>query len=138
MSQEDPDEEDPDGLRVYALRLSPRAVQDIREIALTLADLSRDPVAGERWGEGLYLELSRLATLPRRFAVAERETRLFGLEMRRMVYRRSAPSVAVSVLFTVSEAGEDGPSVAVLHIRHGGRRPMTRAEARGVLAGLGE
>lgn len=118
----------------YAVRLSPRAQKDVEEAALRLADLTQDPDTGEQWSQGLYLEISKLATLPRRYAVIARETRLFGQEMRRLVYRLSASSVAYLVLFSVAEEGEDGPTVTILHVRHGGRKPLTRAEAQQILA----
>ena len=51
-----------------------------------------------------------------------------------MVYRRSAVSVAYLVFFSVTDEGEDGPTVSVIHIRHGSRKPMTRAETRQILA----
>jgi len=125
---------DADDVPAYALRVSPQAQRDIMEAASRLASLAQDPEAGERWGDALYDELAKLATLPRRVAVAERETRLFGQQMRQMVYRQSASSAAYLVFFSLTEEGEDGPTLNVVHIRHGGRKPLTRAEARQILA----
>lgn len=118
----------------YALRLSPQAQGDIMEVALRLASLTQNPEAGERWGESLYVELSKLATLPRRLAIVERETRLFQQQTRQMVYRQSASSSAYLVFYSITEEGEEGPNLNVIHIRHGSRKPLTRAEARQILA----
>ncbi len=125
--------QDAEDVPSYALRLSPQAQRDIMEAAVRLASLTQDPEAGERWGEALYAELSKLATLPRRLAVAERETRLFGQQTRQMVYRQSVSSSAYLVFYSVTEVGEEGPTLNVIHIRHGSRKPLTRAEARQIL-----
>ena len=123
-----------DDVPAYALRLSPQAQRDIVEAASRLASLAQDPEAGERWGEALYDELAKLATLPGRVAVAERQMRLFGQQMRRTIYRQTATSTAYLVFFSLTEEGEDGPTLNVVHIRHGSRKPLTRAEARQILS----
>jgi plasmid stabilization system protein ParE len=125
---------DAEELPVYALRLSPQAQQDLTEAAFRLVDLTQDQDAGERWGETLYIELGKMATLPRRFAVVGRETRLFGQEIRQMVYRRSESSIAYFIFFSIIENGEEGPTVNVIHIRHSRRKPLSRAEAQQILA----
>ncbi len=102
--------QDADDVPAHALRLSPQAQRDIGEAALRLATLAQDPEVGERWGEALYDELAKLATLPGRVDVAEKETRLFG---RQMVYRQSPSSVAYLVFFSLTEEGEDGPTLNV-------------------------
>ncbi len=125
---------DGEDARPYAVRLSQQADQDAAEATLYLDDATPDKTLAMQWLTGLYLEIGRLATLPQRHAVAERETRLFGRETRRVVYRRSAASVAYLVFFSIVEEGEEGPTVTVLHIRHSSRKPLTRAEARQILA----
>lgn len=126
-------EDDEDG-RSYAVRLSKQADQDAAEATVHLDAAAQDNTLALKWLTGLYLEIGRLATLPRFHSVAARESRLFGLETRRMVYRRSTASVAYLVFFSITEEGEDGPTVTITHIRHGSRKPLTRAEARQILA----
>jgi len=121
-------------LPVYAVRLSVQAQQDVTNAAFRLAELTQNPVLAEQWAEGLYIEVGKLATNPRGYVVAEHETRRFRRETRQMVYRRSASSVAYRILFAVSKEGADGPTVTILHVRHGGRKPLTREEARQILA----
>lgn len=121
-------------LPAYAVRLSAQAQQDVVDAALWLAELTEDPAAARAWAEGLYQEVARLASLPRSYPVAQRETRLFGHQTRQMLYRRTVSAVAYRVLFVVSDAGDDGPTVTVVHVRHGSRRPPTRDEARHILA----
>jgi len=125
---------DAEDARTYAVRLSQQADQDAAKATLYLDAAAPDKTLALQWLTGLYLEIGRLATLPRHHAVVERETRFFGRETRRLIYRRSASSVAYLVFFTVTEEGEEGPAVTVIHIRHGGREPLTRAEARQILA----
>ncbi len=45
-------------------------------------------------------------------------------------HRYSPGSATYHIFFTVAEAEEDAPYVYILHVRHGARKPMTRAEAR--------
>lgn len=54
----------------------------------------------------------------------------FRQEIRQIIYRRRAGSVAYRVLYTIVEAEDDAPYVRILHVRHGSARPITRAEAR--------
>ncbi len=127
--------EDTEDARVYAVRLSRQADQDAEEATLYLDNATSDKTLAKEWLVGLYLEIGRLATSPRRHVVLEGETRLFGRETRRVIYRRSPSSVAYLVFFSVAEVSEDGPTVTILHIRHGSRKPLTRAEALEILAG---
>lgn len=123
-----------EGTPVYAVRFSVQAQQDVIDAAFRLAEITQEPTLAQQWAEGLYREVGRLATNPRVYAVTERETRLFGRETRQMLYRRSSSSVAYRVLFTIREAAEEGPTIIVIHVRHGGRRPPTRDEAHRLLA----
>ena len=118
----------------YAIRISAQAQQDIVDAAFRLADLTEDPDAARGWAEGLYHEITRLATFPHAHPLAERETRLFGHETRQILYRRTASTAAYRVLFVASDVGDDGPTGTVIHVRHGGRRAPTRSEAQQIIA----
>ncbi len=123
-------ESDAEPLISYAIRIEARAERDIREALLRTADLSGDEIARD-WTAGLYEAFATLGTLPRRCAVAA-ETRFFSIEIRQLQYRRTRNAPPYRILFTIVEAGSDGPVVSVLHVRHAARRPMTRKEAREV------
>lgn len=97
----------------FRVRLSVQAQQDFKEAAFRLADVSGQPALAEAWGEGFYQALAGLATNPRGHAVAEVETRRFGRETRRLLYRRSAGSAAYHILFTIADETPDGPTVTV-------------------------
>lgn len=115
---------------VYALRLTAQANRDAIEAASWLAQISEDEDLGREWYTNLRQQLGLLATHPRRYAAAA-ESRLFGFEVRRWTYRRtSTSSLAHYVFYRVSEAGEDGPTVLILHVRSAARKPLSRAEAR--------
>lgn len=66
----------------------------------------------------------------------ERESKLTGWEVRRLLYRRTVGSAAYHVLYTVDEAGDDGPRVTVFHIRHAARKPLSAKESRDLRGGL--
>ena len=121
--------------RPYAVRLSPQANRDVAESLLYLDSTTDGENLAKKWLDGLYVEFGRLATSPNRCLVSERESKLLGQETRRAIYRRTTASVAYLILFFVTDRGEDGPIVKIVHVRHGGRKPMTRAESRQILAG---
>lgn len=121
--------------RPYAVRLSPQANRDVAEALLYPDSATESEDLAKRWLDGLYVEFSRLATRPKRCLVSERDSKLFRRETRRTIYRRVPGSVAYLILFFITDSGEDGPIVKIVHVRHGGRKPMTRAEARQILAG---
>lgn len=54
------------------------------------------------------------------------------------MYRRRPGSPAYRVLFTIVEEEGEPPFVRIVHVRHGARRPMTRAEARERLRAIEE
>lgn len=124
---------DAEGPTSYAIRLHQRAQRDIDEALLRLADLAGEQIAAE-WREGLLDALATLAARPRRYPLA-REDRLFRREVRQLVYRRTPGGPAYRALYTVYEADDEAPFVFVLHIRHGARRPLSRAEAGEIEAG---
>ena len=121
--------EAPDEPRRYALRLLPSANRDRIEAAAWIAELVGEDAA-QAWRSGVLAAVATLAENPRRFAVQERESRLPGREVRRLLYRRTPGSAAYHVFYTVAEDSPDGPRVSILHIRHAARRPLSRAEAR--------
>ena len=93
------------------------------------------PVA-DAWQDGLYAAITTLATTPRRQVAPE--SRRFGQEVRQLMYRRRPGSPAYRVLFTIVEEEEEPPVVRIVHVRHGARRPMTRAEAQERLRAIEE
>lgn len=117
---------------VYAIRIRPIAQRDIDEATNRIAIFTDEKHAKE-WRDGLLKKLATLATLSRRAPVAE-ENRLFAGDVRVIPYRLSAGGAAYRVFFSIQEPTEDAPFVHILHIRHGARKPMTRAEAREIEA----
>lgn len=112
---------------VYALRIMPRAEQDILAAARYMADAAGEAAAQE-WQEELFAAISSLGTLPRRCAPA-REERFFSREVRQLVFRRGANTAAYRVLFRVVDGGSDAPTVFILHVRHSAQAPLMQAEA---------
>ncbi len=118
----------------YAIRISAQANRDIVEAAAWLTDLI-DQALVMQWSEGLLSEVGALSETARQSAVCERESRLFGGEIRRLIYRRTESSTAAyHIFYRVEETGQDGPVVRVLHVRHATRRPLSADEARDILA----
>jgi plasmid stabilization system protein ParE len=117
---------------VYALRIGARAERDVIEATVRFSELSGDEVARE-WQRGLFVVLAALADNPRRFPVAPESSR-FSEEARQYVYRRTGSSVAYRLLYFVQDTGTDGPTVTLIHVRHGSARPISRAEARAIEA----
>ncbi|MES2463559.1 MAG: type II toxin-antitoxin system RelE/ParE family toxin [Armatimonadota bacterium] len=124
-----------DPQEVYAVRFSARASREINEATVRLADLTGDAMLAQEWLEGLYRVAATLATHPGRFALRFDESRKIGIEVRRLLYQRSAGSAAYHLYYRVEEQGEDGSRVIVLHLRHASRRPITRAEAKDIRSG---
>lgn len=83
----------------------------------------------DRWYDGLLDLLAELASYPGRYAPA-RESPLFHAEVHIALHSLSSRSAVHRVLFTIDEGGEDAPTVHVLSVRHGARKPMMRAETR--------
>lgn len=117
--------------RIYALRFTPRARNDIDAAHARFLVLSGEAVA-DAWKAGLFDAVATLATTPRRQTAPE--SARFRQEVRQLIYRRRPGSVAYRVLFTLVEADADAPYVRILHVRHGSARPITRAEAREIEA----
>ena len=87
----------------------------------------------DAWRDGLGEAIATLATWPRRCPIVPESSR-FRNEVRQLLYRRTASSVAYRILFTVQDDSPDGPVVVILALRHGSARPITRAEAREIEA----
>jgi len=111
----------------YALRFTPRAAADIDAAHARFMELSDKELADE-WKAGIFEAVAPLATMPHR-QIAPEQVR-FRQEIRQIIYRRRAGSVAYRVLYTIVEAEDDAPYIRILHVRHGSARPITRAEAR--------
>ena len=112
----------------YAIRFRRRALTDIQEAMVRLSEVV-NPDHAIAWYSGLQDTLATLATLPERCPIAG-EKRFFRDEVRVHPYRYSPGGATYRIFFTIVEADEDAPSVYILHVRHGARKPMTRAEAR--------
>jgi len=112
---------------VYALRIMPRAEQDILAAVRYMADAAGETAAQE-WQEELFAAVSSLGTLPRRCALA-REERVFSREVRQIVFRRGANTAAYRILFRIADGGLEASTVFILHVRHGAQAPLTEAEA---------
>lgn len=122
-------------VRRYAVRVSPRAVDDIHAQQVRLAELAGPDIA-RAWREGLITVLGTLNENPRRFARIAEQAR-FTRETRQLLYRRTPSGPAWRLLYTITgeEAGSpEPPTVNLLHVRHGALRPITRAEARKIEA----
>lgn len=152
---DEPDEEP----TAYALRVSARAQRDIEDAVLYLAQAMlggadggdvgpaetdadrarRAGVAGKlrAWRDGLDELVTHLSTFPRLYVRSEEFSKRLKREIRQATYRRpGAPnSAAYHVLFSVTDEGDDGPTVTLVHLRHASKRPPTAAEAREILAG---
>lgn len=119
----------------YTVRLSECGIRDLEAIVYYL-DETQGRTAALSWRQGLYGVIQGLAQNPRRFAVQIEESRKLKDEVRRELYRATPGGTAVYALFYfVQDTSDDGPLVTVIHIRHASRKPITRAEAKEILAG---
>ncbi len=112
----------------YAIRIRPSARQGIQEAYDRLADFPGVNIANQ-WYEGLLNLFAELSSYPGRYAAA-RESRLFRAEVHVALHSLSPRSTVYRVLFTIEEANGDPATVYIPSVRHGARKPMTRAEAR--------
>lgn len=116
----------------YAIRFRRYARADAQEAMVRLAERVNSDYA-LAWYAGLHHAVATLATFPKRGSIAD-ERRLFRDEVRVLPYRHTPGSAVYQIFYTVVEAEEDSPYVYILHVRHGARKPMTRAEARKIEA----
>jgi plasmid stabilization system protein ParE len=121
-------EGNPDVPLSFAVRIDPRALDQILEAEKWLVGLAGVEIAKE-WRNGLRRELAKLATHPRQFPRVP-EQQYFSRETRHIVYRRSNASVAYRLVYFIDESGMDGPTVTVSHVRHAAARPLGRKTAR--------
>lgn len=113
--------------RVYALRFTQRALTDI-DVAYARFEELADVFVADSWKDGLFETVIQLAVMPHRQIVPE--SARFQQEVRQLLYRRQGSAVAYRILFTVQEDSLDGPTVLILTLRHGARKPITRAEVQ--------
>jgi len=118
-----------DDPHVYPVRLTEPAEAEIEAEHARLSELV-SPQYADRWRTALVIEVRRLALFPARHEIAP-ENDVYDVEVRRMLYhgpagRRRRGGVAYRVLFYIVEPNEDEPQgvVRVLHVWHGGRRPI--------------
>ncbi len=112
----------------YAIRIHSSARRDIEEVVNRMVILTDEKYAAE-WHSGLLDKMAAIATFPRRTPLAD-ENCLFRAEVRVILYRFASSNAVYRILYSINEPDEDAPFIHVLHIRHGARKPMTRAEAR--------
>ena len=112
----------------HAVRLHRLASDDIDEVQARLTASVGEAYA-EEWHEGLLSVLATLATYPERCVLA-RENRLFRNDVHMYPFRHRGSSVTHRILYEIVVDDMEAPYVHVIHVRHGARKPMTRAEAR--------
>ncbi len=117
-----------DDVHSYAVWIRSSARQEIQEAYDRLADFPGVNIANQ-WYEGLLDLFAELSSYPGRYAAA-RESRLFQAEVHVALYSSSSRSAVYRVLFVIQEANGDPATVYILSVRHGARKPMTRAEAQ--------
>jgi plasmid stabilization system protein ParE len=103
---------------VFRVETSAQAERDADEIPEWLLSQHAGET-GIRWFLGLEDAVNSLARFPERCPLAP-ETIRFSFEVRQFLYGRK-PNV-YRILFTI-----EGDTVNVLHIRHGRRKPLSRA-----------
>jgi plasmid stabilization system protein ParE len=114
---------------VYAIRILPRAKRDIDQIIAEMIDTVGATKAKE-WEDGLFGALRTLSQNPRRYPIIPEP---FPIEVRQLLYP-PAPKAGHRVLFTVRDESDDGPLVAILHLRPARGRPISKTEARAIIA----
>ena len=97
-------------MKRYTVVVTPFAADNIREAHAWLA--AENPVYAARWLDGIRDKIMGLETLAEPHAVAP-ESAAFDREIRQALYGRGTPW---RIFFTI-----EGPTVHVLHVRHGRR-----------------
>lgn len=116
----------------FTARFSAQANEDALNAALWLVRMTGDEELGRQWYVGLRKAVSALPSDPRCHPVQKRESLLFGVEMRRFLYRRAPGSTAAHyVYYVVNDRDEDEPLVIILHVQHARRKPLVGSEERG-------
>ena len=137
--ENEPAAEEEASIIIYAVRYSQRASHDVADATLRLAQITEDRQKARQWRSGLRARIGTLSSSPRRYAVDAQASQAMGMPgTRKMLYRASEGAAAYHVFYAVDDETPDGPRVTVLHIRHAARKPMTRAEGRGIMENQSE
>jgi plasmid stabilization system protein ParE len=107
----------------YSVIIETRASRDIDEASGWIAE--RSPESAERWFNAVEAKIYSLANFPKRCPKA-REDGQFRYELWHLVFGRRHGRYRI--IFTVR-----GNAVHVLHVRHGAKPAMTRAEIEEIL-----
>ena len=107
----------------YRVVIETRAIRDIDEATGWIASKADD--GAERWFNAIEAEINALSRFLERCPRA-REDGLFKYELRQLVFGRRHGRYRL--IFTICE-----DAVHVLHVRHGARPSMTKAEIEGLL-----
>ncbi len=114
-------------LRRYMIRFSKEAKLNAVEQAHGLFLFTGEEKDGLALHDDFFAHAATLATLPDRHVIRRAESKLLGLELRRLVVRSQFH------LFYRIEDGDDGPMVVVVYIRSGYQKPLSKDEARRIL-----
>lgn len=110
----------------YRVVIETRAIRDIDEATGWIAAQASD--AAERWLNAIEAEINTLSRFPER-CPRPCEDGLFKHELRQLVFGRRHGRFRV--IFTIRE-----DAVHVLHVRHGARPTMTKADIEELLPPL--
>jgi hypothetical protein len=122
----------------YSIRPTERANRDVEAELERLSQWNgseQDPTPQEsirlalEWLRAYQEARASLANFPLRCPLVP-EQKHFKEAVRQLIFRRAPSAPAYRLLFSIEEAGEDGPVVYLRHVRHGSRRPISRSEAK--------
>ena len=97
---------------VFEVEITEAALAEAEEYVRFIRDARKDPLAAERWWNGLLAEIFSLETLPKRCPIIP-ERGHFTEEMRQLIY------FSHRIIFFVSKR-----TVTVVRIYHGSRLPL--------------
>lgn len=123
-----------EGDRRWRVRLTEEAAGAIDAQTAFLAARIGDANA-DRWQDALLQAIGTLARFPAREPLIA-EAAQFQTPIRHLLYRQKRAAPVWRVLFTLQENEADGPTVVVLHVRHGAQGPLTEDEIQAINAGL--
>ena len=103
----------------YRVIIQPPAAAEIDDAYLWMAERATESAI--KWVDGLETVISGLEDFPQRCPLAE-ESKAFNVEVRQLIYGKRVG--AYRILFTIV-----GDAVHVLHVRHGRRRRLRRANS---------
>lgn len=84
---------------------------------------------GDAWREGIEAEIARLSLMPESLPVAA-ENHRFVSTVRSLLYRRTPRGPAYRILFILRTPPEESPTVTIINVRHGARKPIMNKEAQ--------